>query len=48
MVLGEVTSMATMEGKVGKQIAKIGFGKAMKQKWIKKEGSDFVRISEDP
>lgn len=20
----------------------------MKQKWIKKEGSDFIRISEDP
>ena len=30
MVVGEVTSMATMEGKVGKNIAKIGFGKAMK------------------
>ena len=48
MVVGEVTSMATMEEKVGKQIAKIGFGKAMKQKWIKKEGGDFIRISEDP
>ena len=30
MVVGEVTSMATMEAKVGKNIAKIGFGKAMK------------------
>lgn len=48
MVVGEVTSMSQMEDKVGKQIAKIGFGKAMKQKWIKKEGNDFVRISEDP
>jgi hypothetical protein len=28
-------------------VAKIGFGKAMKQKWIKKEGDKFERIVEE-
>ena len=40
--------MATMEERVGKQIAKVGFGKAMKQKWIEKAGADFKRIAENP
>ena len=48
MELGEQVDMATMEKRVGKQIAKIGFGKAMKQKWIKKDGDKFERIAENP
>ena len=48
MQINVVTTMAQMEQKVGQQIAKIGFGKAMKQKWIKKEGNDFMRIAENP
>ena len=40
--------MAEMENRCGKQIAKIGFGKAMKQKWIKKDGNNFERIAENP
>lgn len=39
MTMGEKADMATMESRVGAQIAKIGFGKAMKQKWIKKDGN---------
>jgi len=46
--MGESVDMAEMEKRVGKQIAKIGFGKAMKQKWIKKDGSKFERIAENP
>jgi len=46
--MGESVDMAEMEKRVGKQIAKIGFGKAMKQKWIKKDGSNFERIAENP
>jgi len=37
-----------MGEKVGPQIAKIGQGKAMKQKWIKKEGEKYCRIAENP
>ena len=48
MAMGEQVDMAEMENRVGKQIAKIGFGKAMKQKWIKKEGEKFERIAENP
>jgi len=44
----ESVDMAEMENRVGKQIAKIGMGKAMKQKWIKKDGNNFVRIAENP
>ena len=40
--------MAEMEKRCGAQIAKIGFGKAMKEKWIKKEGDKFERIAENP
>ena len=46
MTMGEQVDMAAMETRVGKQIAKIGFGKAMKQKWIKKDGDNFTRIVE--
>lgn len=48
MQMGEQVDMAEMENRVGKQIAKIGFGKAMKQKWIKKDGDKFERIAETP
>jgi hypothetical protein len=30
MAMGEVVGMADMEERVGKQVAKVGFGKAMK------------------
>jgi phenylalanyl-tRNA synthetase alpha chain len=48
MTFGEKCEMATMEERVGKQIAKIGFGKAMKEKWLKKDGTGFERIAENP
>ncbi len=32
-----------LEGIVGGEVAKIGQGKAMRNKWIKKEGDGFVR-----
>lgn len=48
MKMGEKVDMAEMESRVGAQIAKIGFGKAMKQKWIKKDGNQFERIAADP
>jgi len=48
MAMGEQCDMAEMESRCGKQIAKIGFGKAMKEKWIKKEGEKFERIAESP
>jgi len=48
MALNEVVDMAEMENRVGKQIAKVGFGKAMKQKWIKKNENKFERIAENP
>ncbi len=37
-----------MEDRIGQQAAKIGFGKAMKLKWIKKEDEFFVRVEENP
>lgn len=40
--------MQQMEKRVGQQVAKIGFGKAMKQKWIQKEEEFFIRIVENP
>lgn len=48
MVMGEKVDMAEMESRVGGQIAKIGFGKAMKQKWVKKNGNELERIAESP
>lgn len=32
-----------IEEKVGKDVAKVGQGKAMKNKWISKKGDTFVR-----
>lgn len=46
--MGEKADLAEMENRVGKQIAKIGMGKAMKEKWIKKDGSNFERVAENP
>ena len=46
--IGEQADLAEMEKRVGAQVAKIGFGKAMKQKWIKKDGDKFERIAENP
>lgn len=46
--MDESVDLATMEERVGKQIAKIGQGKAMKQKWIVKDGSNFKRVAENP
>jgi len=48
MEVGESVDMATMETRVGAQIAKIGQGKAMKQKWIVKDGANFKRVAENP
>ena len=48
ITMGEKVDMAEMESRVGPQIAKIGFGKAMKQKWIKKDGNQFERIAANP
>ena len=48
MKMGEKVDMAEMENRVDAQVAKIGFGKAMKQKWIKKDGDLFERIAEKP
>jgi phenylalanyl-tRNA synthetase alpha chain len=48
MKMGEKVDMGEMENRVGAQVAKIGFGKAMKQKWIKKDGDKFERIAASP
>ena len=48
MNMGEKVDISTMEDRVGKLIAKIGMGKALKQKWIKKDGDKFERIVEKP
>ena len=48
MKMGEKADLSEMENRVGKQIAKIGFGKAMKEKWIKKDGGNFERVAENP
>ncbi|GAA5950346.1 hypothetical protein JCM3765_004515 [Sporobolomyces pararoseus] len=36
-----------IEQKVGKEVAKVGQGKAMKNKWITKKGDGFVRALDD-
>ena len=46
--LDEKVDLKEMEQRIGQQVAKIGFGKAMKQKWIKKEEDLFIRIVENP
>jgi phenylalanyl-tRNA synthetase alpha chain len=48
MAMDESVDLATMEQRVGQQIAKIGQGKAMKQKWIVKDGANFKRVAENP
>ena len=35
-------SIPDLQGKVGKDVAKIGMGNCMKKKWIKKDGGDLV------
>jgi len=42
--VNELTSKADVEAKVGEQIAKIGFAKAMKNKWIRLE-SDKATVT---
>lgn len=39
-------SIAELEQKVGKDVAKIGMGNCMKNKWIKKNGADLVPIKQ--
>lgn len=41
------TPKADVEAKIGAQKAKIGFGKAMKQKWIKGDKTTVTRIVTD-
>jgi phenylalanyl-tRNA synthetase alpha chain len=40
-------SIPELEQKVGKDVAKIGMGNCMKNKWIKKDGADLVPIKKD-
>jgi phenylalanyl-tRNA synthetase alpha chain len=37
-------SMPDLQAAVGKDIAKIGMGNCMKNKWVKKEGADLVPL----
>jgi phenylalanyl-tRNA synthetase alpha chain len=37
-------SMPDLQAAVGKDIAKIGMGNCMKNKWVKKEGADLVPV----
>lgn len=41
---GGKLSMPDLQAAVGKDIAKIGMGNCMKNKWVKKEGADLVPI----
>jgi len=40
-------SVADLQAKVGKNVAKIGMGNCMKAKWIKKDGGDLVPVKKD-
>ena len=40
-------SIPELEQKVGKDVAKIGMGNCMKNKWVKKDGADLVPIKKD-
>jgi len=40
-------SMADLQAKVGKNVAKIGMGNCMKAKWVKKDGADLVPLKKD-
>ncbi|SGY95343.1 BQ5605_C036g11487 [Microbotryum silenes-dioicae] len=39
-------SAKEIEARVGKDVAKVGQGKAMKNKWVKKQGDGFVKAAE--
>lgn len=41
-------SIEDLQTKVGKDVAKVGMGNCMKNKWIKKDGSDLVPAVESP
>ena len=51
MTLNEKVDIPEMEKRVGAQVAKIGKGKAMKNKWIEQEGDKknpiVVRVVEN-
>ena len=50
LVVGSVTEKSDVEGRVGAEIAKIGFAKAMQRKWIQLDGGNknaVVRIAEN-
>lgn len=40
----ERCSVADLQAKVGKDVAKIGMGNCMKNKWIRKDGADLVAV----
>ncbi|MGK3735756.1 MAG: phenylalanyl-tRNA synthetase alpha chain [Bacillariaceae sp.] len=40
-------SIADLQTKVGKNVAKIGMGNCMKAKWVKKDGPDLVPLKKD-
>lgn len=40
-------SVADLQSKVGKNIAKIGMGNCMKAKWVKKEGQDLIALKKE-
>lgn len=42
--VGVILSPKELEIKVGKEVAKIGQGKAMRNKWIGKKGDGFERV----
>lgn len=49
LVVGELTAKADVDAKVGDQVAKIGFAKAMKNKWIRleKDKASVTRLAEE-
>lgn len=42
--VGEPLTMKELEAKIGGEAAKVGQGRAFKNKWIAKEGSGFVKL----
>ena len=44
IVSGGKMSMEALQDAVGKDVAKIGMGNCLKNKWVKKEGADLVPI----
>ena len=48
MKQGETVSLDEMSQRVGADVAKIGMGKAKKQKWIEVKGKDITRVAENP